>query len=58
MNISVLLINDVNTLLKRSTCRNVCLRQVLNTGTTGTVSVDFDVYCPWDVMNYLRDLQI
>ena len=18
---------------------------------------DFDVYCPWDVMNYLRDLQ-
>ena len=23
---------------------------------TATISVDFDVYCPWDVMNYLLEL--
>ena len=48
--------NDVNTLLKKAHAE-IHASQV-KYWYDGYRFGDFDVYCPWDVMNYLRDLQI
>ena len=48
--------NDVNTLLKEAHAE-LHASQV-KYWYDGYHFGDFDVYCPWDVMNYLRDLQI
>ena len=48
--------NDVNTLLKKVHAE-IHASQV-KYWYDGYRFGDFDVYCPWDVMNYLRDLQI
>ena len=48
--------NDVNTLLKKAHAK-IHASQV-KYWYDGYRFGDFDVYCPWDVMNYLRDLQI
>ena len=48
--------NDVNTLLKKAHAE-IHASQV-KYWYDGYRFGDFDVYCPWDVMNFLRDLQI
>ena len=47
--------SDVDRILKDAEAENYA--ETMKNWYDGYHFGDFDVYCPWDVMNYLRDIQ-